>query len=64
MRGTEAQALEAVQLCLEKGLDVKTATDKGGAPGQYPDKHETTAALLTKLGATPGQEVKEPAPTE
>jgi hypothetical protein len=43
-------------------LDI--ANGKGGAPGQYPDKHKNTAALLIKLGATPGQEVKEPVPAE
>jgi hypothetical protein len=61
VRGTEAQALEAVQLCVEKGLDVKTATEKGdtalhGAPGQYPDKtrdqrspaHETRRHAWTR----------------
>ena len=29
VRGTEAQALEAVKLCAELGLDPKAATDKG-----------------------------------
>jgi mono/diheme cytochrome c family protein len=43
----------------------KAAIDTfAGAPGQYRDKHEKTAALLAQLGSTPGQEVKEPAPAE
>jgi ankyrin repeat protein len=32
IRGTEAEALEAVQLCVSLGLDVNAATDKGETP--------------------------------
>jgi ankyrin repeat protein len=71
----ERGADEIVKYLVEKGANpsaknkrgltpLDIANGKGGAPGQYRDKHETTAALLAKLGATPGQEVKEPTPAE
>jgi len=40
------------------------ATGKGGAFGGPAPVHETTAALITKLGGTHGEEVKETAKAE
>jgi len=40
-------------------LDI--AMGKGGPPGSPRDAHESTAALLKKLGGTPGKEVKQTA---
>jgi len=108
IRGTEAEALAAVKLCSELGLDVNTATDKGetalhgaahrgadtivkfladkggnlnarnkkgftpldlamgkgGYAGGLGPVHDTTAALITQLGGTHGEEIKETAKAE
>jgi uncharacterized protein len=105
---TDAQALEAVKMCVGLGLDVNGATDKGetplhgaarrgansiiqylvdnggkinapnktgitpldiaagkGAPGGAPGiPKPETMALITKLGGTPGKEIKEIARAE
>lgn len=46
----------------KKGLTpLDIAMGKGGAPGVVKDRHETTAALIRRLGGTPGQEVKQTA---
>jgi ankyrin repeat protein len=54
IRGTEAQALEAVKLCAASGLDVNTATDKGdtalhGAANRGAD---SIVKYLAEQGAT------------
>jgi len=108
IRGTEAEALAAVKLCSELGLEVNTATDKGetalhgaahrgadtivkfladkggnlnarnkkgftpldlamgkgGYAGGLGPVHDTTAALITQLGGTHGEEIKETAKAE
>ncbi len=53
IRGTEAEALEAVKLCVSLGLDVNAATDKGETPlhGAAKRGADSIAQYLVEKGA-------------